>query len=64
MSKNMRLDMPATAAFIDSLREAFGADMINGQIRKGINGEPTFYASENGHMLGTDWSSEDSDATN
>ncbi len=64
MSKNMRDDMPTTAAFIDSLREAFGADMINDQIRKGIKGEPTFYAQENGLTLGTNWVDEDCNATN
>lgn len=60
--KSMRTEMPNTAAFIDALRDAFGADMINDQIRKGMKGEPTFYASENGHELGTSWTQEDSDA--
>lgn len=54
--------MPGTAAFIDAMREAFGADMINDQIRKGMKGEPTFYASENGHELGTPWQQGDIDA--
>lgn len=62
--KNIRAEMPHTAAFIDALRDAFGADMINEQIRKGMRGEPTFYARENGHELGTPWMQEDSDATN
>lgn len=53
MSKSMREQMPQTAAFIDSLREAFGADMINEQIRRGLAGEPTFHAIEAGHELGT-----------
>jgi len=55
MGRNMRKDMPQVAVFIDQLREAFGADMINLQIRLGMRGEPTFFASENGHELGTDW---------
>lgn len=60
--KSMRTEMPGTAAFIDAMREAFGADMINDQIRKGMKGEPTFYASENGHELGTPWQQGDIDA--
>lgn len=53
MSKNMRSEMPVVAAFIDSLRKAFGQEMIDQQIRKGMRGAPTFYAKENGHELGT-----------
>lgn len=53
--ENMRDKMPNVAAFIDELRAVFGAEMINAQIRKGLNGEPTFYARENGHELGTKW---------
>lgn len=46
--------MPEITAFIDKLREAFGAEMINEQIRKGMRGEPyCFYATENGHEVGT-----------
>ena len=63
-TKSMRADMPQTAAFIDSLRDAFGADMINEQIRKGMKGEPTFYARENGHELGTPSRKEDRHAEN
>lgn len=51
--KSLREEMPNTAAFIDRLRAAFGAELINEQIKKGINGEPTFYARENGHEIGT-----------
>ncbi|MGB6054612.1 MAG: hypothetical protein WBG17_05170 [Burkholderiaceae bacterium] len=50
--KGMRAVMPETAAWIDSLREAFGADAIDAQIRKSMRGEPTFFASENGHVIG------------
>lgn len=45
--------MPLTAAFIDECREAFGAEMINGQIRLGMQGARTFHAAENGHEVGT-----------
>ena len=50
---SMREQMPVVAAFIDGLRAAFGAEMIDGQIRKGMRGEPTFWASENGFTVGT-----------
>lgn len=50
---DLRKEMPTIAAFIDSLREVFGKEMIDGQIRKGLRGEPTFYASENGYEIGT-----------
>lgn len=45
--------MPETAAFLDALCDAFGRDEIHGQIRQGLAGEPVFYASENGHEIGT-----------
>lgn len=50
---NLRDEMPLTAAFIDAMRETFGVDEINDQIRKGMHGRPTFWASENGHEVGT-----------
>jgi hypothetical protein len=34
---------PATAAFIDALREAFGAEGINANLRKGMAGIPGFF---------------------
>jgi len=49
----MREVMPVTAAWIDRMRLAFGADHIDGQIRKGMKGESVFWASENGHTVGT-----------
>lgn len=51
--KSLREQMPAVTAFIDQLREVFGKEMIDGQIRKGMRGEPVFWASENGHEVGT-----------
>jgi hypothetical protein len=49
---NLRLAMPTTAAWIDSLRAAFGADQIDPSIKSGMKGGSAFYASENGHVLG------------
>jgi hypothetical protein len=49
---NLRQEMPFTAAFLDELRTVFGREAIDGQIRKGLNGEPTFWARENGRKLG------------
>lgn len=50
---DLRTAMPSVTAFIDSMREAFGKEMIDGQIRKGLKGEPVFHAAENGHAIGT-----------
>jgi len=49
----MRDEMPVVTAWIDKMRDAFGREHINGQIRAGIKGAPVFYASENGHTVGT-----------
>lgn len=51
--KPLRESMPQTAAFIDELRAAFGAEEINAQIKLGMQGAETFYASENGIEAGT-----------
>lgn len=53
MTKPLRQSMPTVAAFIDDLREAFGADMINAAIRTGMDGQGTFRASENGNEVGS-----------
>jgi hypothetical protein len=53
MSSNMRDQMPMTAAFVDEMREAFGKESIDAQIRLGMRGEPTFFAQENGVQVGT-----------
>jgi hypothetical protein len=45
--------MPEVAAFVRSLRDAFGDDAIDEAIRQGKSGEPTFYACENGRSVGT-----------
>lgn len=49
----MRDKMPQTAAFIDTMRATFGVDGINDSIRRGMKGEATFWARENGHEVGT-----------
>lgn len=51
--KPLRQAMPGVAAFIDQLRDAFGADQINPVIKAGIDGQPVFHARENGHEIGT-----------
>lgn len=50
---SMREQMPVVAAWIDEMRKAFGAAHIDGVIKKGMRGEPVFYASENGYTVGT-----------
>ncbi len=51
---SLRDVMPTTAAWVDQLRQAFGAEMIDGQIRKAVKGEPDcFFAEEGGHTVGT-----------
>jgi len=50
---SMREQMPTVAAWIDSLRETFGKEHIDQQIRAGMKGQPVFFASENGHEIGT-----------
>lgn len=52
-NKPLRVAMPKVAAFIDDLRAAFGADVINPSIKGGMAGVPTFYARENGQEIGT-----------
>lgn len=53
MTKPLRHAMPETAAFIDAMRETFGADMINAAMKAGLDGQPTFWARENGTEIGT-----------
>lgn len=53
MSKPLRDAMPVTAAWIDQLRDAFGAADIDAQIRAAVrDGLPTFHATEAGHSVG------------
>ncbi len=45
--------MPMVTTWIDDLRAAFGADIIDGQIRAATrDGLPTFCASEAGRSIG------------
>ena len=50
---DLREVMPVTASLIDRFRDAFGAAEINDIVRRGMAGEPVFYASENGNEIGT-----------
>lgn len=49
---SLRTEMPTVAGWIDDLRAAFGAEQINAAIRAGLDGQPTFWASENGREVG------------
>ena len=50
---NLRQQMPQTAAFIDALRDAFGAEGINASIKRGMSGQGGFWAKEGGFEVGT-----------
>jgi hypothetical protein len=43
---SLRDSMPATAQAIDELREVFGAELVNAQIRQALKGRPAIYAEE------------------
>lgn len=58
---SLRSEMPVVAAWIDEMRAAFGVDMVNQQIRRGMNGEQMFHATENGHTVGTAFDVPDAD---
>jgi len=51
--RTMREAMPKAFAFIEDLREAFGADEINAIVKVGLSGVPVFRAVEAGHEIGT-----------
>ena len=54
MSKgSLRGEMPTVTSIIDGFRDAFGKVYIDSIIRAGMRGQPVFYASENGHTIGT-----------
>ena len=44
--------MPRVAEFIDAVREAFGRAPVDAAIRAGLDGQPTFWARENGLEIG------------
>lgn len=50
--RNLRVDMPLVTEFIDAVREAFGRAPVDAAIRAGLDGQPTFWASENGIEIG------------
>ena len=50
---NLRESMPLVTEFIDACRAAFGVASVNESIKAGMDGFPAFYASENGHEVGT-----------
>ena len=53
---SLRDRMPLTAAFVDDLREAFGAASIDAAIRQGLKGHAGwFHAVEAGSEIGTAW---------
>ena len=45
--------MPFTAAIIDDLRTHWPESGVVQAVRAGIDGQPVFHASENGHQIGT-----------
>jgi hypothetical protein len=51
--KDMRNDMPTISGIVDDLRRQYGLLPIDRQIRRAMRGEPTFFAKENGHTIGT-----------
>lgn len=54
MSRNLRSEMPQTAALVDQLRLQQGGEVVNTLLRRAINGEAgLFWANENGHEVGT-----------
>lgn len=46
--RSLRTHAPQVFAWVESLREAFGADDINAAIQGGLAGLPTFHATERG----------------
>lgn len=52
-SGSMREQMPQVAAIIDAFRDAFGAEVVDAAIRRGMRGGQGFHATENGHEVGT-----------
>ena len=50
--KPMRQTMPTVAAWVDELRAAFGAEVVNRSIRNGAAGGTWFWARENGSEIG------------
>lgn len=53
MSKPLRNSMPWVTSIIDDFRTNCPEAQIDRSIRAGIDGQPTFYATENGQAIGT-----------
>ncbi|HRF06320.1 hypothetical protein [Accumulibacter sp.] len=51
--KPLRHSMPKVAEFIDAMRDAFGDRVVNAAYKASRDGLPTFYAAENGLMVGS-----------
>lgn len=51
-TRSLRADMPLVTEFVDALREAFGRPAVDAAIRAGLDGQPTFWASEHGIEIG------------
>jgi hypothetical protein len=51
-TRSLRSDMPLVTEFIDAVREAFGRQSVDAAIRAGLDGQPSFWASENGLEIG------------
>ncbi len=51
---SMREKMPVINIWLEIQRQKHGRDRINNLVRRGMNGEPVFYAQEDGHRVGTD----------
>lgn len=45
--------MPVISAWVADMRKAFGDAQMDDVIVRGRQGEPVFFASENGHSFGT-----------
>jgi len=45
--------MPRCAAFVDALRAEFGATAFDAAMKRGMRGEPGFWAQEGGVEIGT-----------
>lgn len=50
---NLRQSMPGVTEFLDRMFATFGRQALALQIRKGLDGEPGFWAQENGVTVGT-----------
>ena len=50
--KEFKEKMPVISAWVDSLVEVFGKEVVHQQIRIALDGGLTFYASENGYVIG------------